>query len=80
MTPANIEVMRVVHGRVTAGRVELDQSLPDGIEVAVVAGLPEQPFELDEDQIRELEESVAEADRREVVQSPAVLARLGGGR
>jgi len=70
--------MRVVHGRVTAGRVELDEALPDGIEVAVVVGA-EEPFDLEEDQIRELEESLAEAERGEIVSAADVLARLGRG-
>ena len=72
--------MRVVHGKVTAGRVELDESLPDGTEVAVVVGAEGEPFDLDEDQIRELEESLAEADRGEVVPAAHVIARLGRGR
>ncbi|MCL2779869.1 MAG: hypothetical protein FWD73_17900 [Polyangiaceae bacterium] len=69
--------MRIVHGRVTAGHVELDEVLPDGIEVAVVVGASNEPFDLDEDQIRELEESLAEADRGEVVPAAPVIARLG---
>ena len=69
--------MRVVHGRVTAGHVELDENLPEGTEVAVVVGAEVEPFDLDEDQVRELEEALAEAERGEVVPAAHVLAHLG---
>jgi hypothetical protein len=80
MTACYNDPMRVLHGRVTAGRVELDERLPEGTEVAVVVGGAEEPFDLDDEQIRELEESLAEADRGDVVPAAHVLARLGGGR
>lgn len=72
--------MRVVHGKVAAGRVELDEKLPDGAEVAVVLRADDEPFDLDEDRMRELEASLAEADRGEVVPASEVLSRLGRGR
>jgi hypothetical protein len=67
--------MNVVRGRVRDGRVELESALPDGAEVVVVLG-ETAPFDLAENDIAELTERIAAADRGEVEPAQAVFARL----
>jgi hypothetical protein len=67
--------MNVVRGRVRDGHVELDSALPDGAEVVVVLGEAE-PFDLTENDVAELAERMAAADRGEVEPAQAVFARL----
>ena len=68
--------MNAVRGRVRAGRVELDAELPDGAEVVVLVASDDEPFELDEAAVAELEARIAAADRGEVEPARAVLDRL----
>jgi hypothetical protein len=49
----------------------------DEVDVDVVVGASNEPFDLDDDQIRELEESLAEADHGDVVPAAPVIARFG---
>jgi len=65
--------MRVVHGRVEQGHVVLDESLPEGSDVAVVIAAGDEGFDLDEDQVAELRASMDEADRGEFVSLDDVL-------
>jgi len=65
--------MRVVHGRVEHGRIVVDEELPEGTEVTVVVAAGEEAFELDEEQIAALRESIEEADRGQLVPLDEVL-------
>jgi hypothetical protein len=64
--------MRVVHGRVEQGHVVLDESLPEGTDVAVVVAADD-GFDLDEQQVAALRASIEEADRGELVPLDEVL-------
>jgi hypothetical protein len=64
--------MRVVHGRVEQGHVVLDESLPEGTDVAVVVAADD-GFDLDEQQVASLRASIEEADRGELVPLDEVL-------
>jgi hypothetical protein len=59
--------MRVVHGRVEQGRIVVDEELPEGTEVTVVVAAGEETFELDEEQIAALRESIDEANLGQLV-------------
>ena len=59
--------MKVVHGRVEHGHVVVDEALPEGTEVAVVVAAGDESFDLDEEQIATLRESIDEANRGELV-------------
>jgi hypothetical protein len=72
--------MNAVRGRVRGGHVEIDHALPEGAEVVVITGGDEEPFDLDEARVAELEARMAEADRGEVVPAATVLVRLRGAR
>lgn len=72
--------MNAVRGRVRGGRIELDASLPEGAEVVVLSRGDEEPFELDDAHLDELERRLAEADLGEVEPAEAVLAKLRRGR
>ncbi len=65
--------MRVVHGRVEHGHVVVDEPLPEGTEVSVVVAAGDESFDLDEEQIAALRESIAEANRGELVPMDEVL-------
>jgi hypothetical protein len=67
--------MKVVHGRVEHGHVVLDELLPEGAEVTVVVAAGDESFDLDEEQIAALRESIDEANRGELVSLDAVLSR-----
>lgn len=65
------------HARSGAGRhIETDAALPEGAEVVVVTAGDEEPFDLDDAQLAELEARMAEADRGQVEPAAAVLERL----
>lgn len=68
--------MNAVRGRVRGGRVELDGELPEGADVVVVAPSREEPFDLADGEIAELEARVAAANRGEVVSASDVLESL----
>jgi hypothetical protein len=68
--------MNVVRGRVRGGHIEIDAALPEGAEVVVLTAGHDEPFDLDDAQLTELETRMAEADRGEVESGDVVLARL----
>jgi predicted transcriptional regulator len=68
--------MNAVRGRVRGGRIELDDALPEGAEVVVLAAGPDESFDLDDAQLAEIDARMAEADRGEVEPAGAVLERL----
>ena len=68
--------MNAIRGRVRGGQVQLESAVPDGTEVVVLVPGEEPPFDLEEDEIAELEASIAEADRGEVVAASELYARL----
>jgi hypothetical protein len=68
--------MNAVRGRVRGGHIEIDSALPEGAEVVVLTAGHDEPFELDEAQIAELESRMVEADRGEVEPADSVLASL----
>ena len=73
--------MNAVRGRVRGGSVELDAVLPEGAEVVVLTGGDDEPFDLDEACVAELETRMAESDRGGPVEpAAAVFARLRGAR
>jgi hypothetical protein len=65
--------MKVVHGRVEHGHVVVDEPLPEGAEVSVVIASGDESFDLDEEGIIALRESIAEADRGALVSLDDVL-------
>lgn len=70
----NRTTMKVVHGRVEHGHVVVDEPLPEGTEVTVVvAAAGDESFDLDEEQIAALRESIVQADRGELVPLDEVL-------
>ena len=70
------ERMNAVRGRVRGGHIEIDGALPEGAEVVVLTPGHDEPFELDEAQLVELESRMVEADRGEVEPAESVLASL----
>jgi hypothetical protein len=71
--------MKMTSGRVVDGQIivdYLDEPLPEGMEVIV--GIPEEGdgVELTAEQLAELDESLAEADRGELIPAEDVLQRL----
>lgn len=72
MTCYASRAMKVVHGHVEHGQVVLDEKVPEGSEVVVAAD--DESFDLDDEQIAALRESIDEADRGEFVSLDAVLS------
>lgn len=68
--------MNAVRGRVRGGHIEVDATLPEGAEVVVRTGGHEEPFELDDAKLDELERRMADADNGEVEPAEAVLGKL----
>jgi hypothetical protein len=68
--------MNAVRGRVRGGRIELDGALPEGAEVVVLASGQDESFDLDDDQLTEIETRMAEADRGEVEPATTALESL----
>jgi hypothetical protein len=68
--------MNAVRGRVRGGHIETDAALPEGAEVVVLVSGAEEPFDLDDEHLTELEARIAEADRGEVEPGATVLERL----
>lgn len=69
--------MRITPGRVVAGQIVIEgEPLPDGALVTVLSREVDETFELDADAEAELLESLAEADRGELIAAEQVLARL----
>lgn len=71
--------MNAVRGRVRGGHIEIDGALPEGAEVVVLTRGVEEPFDLDDAQLDELERRMAEADRGDVEPAEAVLGKLRRG-
>jgi hypothetical protein len=72
--------MNAIRGRVRGGHVEIDEPLPDGAEVVVLAPAEDTPFELDDTSNAELESRMAELDRGETVPGETVFDGLRRGR
>ncbi|MBX3188600.1 MAG: hypothetical protein KF819_16405 [Labilithrix sp.] len=68
--------MNAVRGRVRGGYIETEAALPEGAEVVVLTRGDEEPFELDDAQLDELERRIVEADRGEVEPGEVVLGKL----
>lgn len=69
--------MRVVKGRVVGNTVVLEEALPQGIEVEVLAAeASDDVFVLTEEMRAELREAAAAADRGELVDMDEVLAQV----
>ena len=70
--------VQVFTARVQGGAIVPDEGveLPEGSRVTVIAGETETGFELTEAEEAELAESIAEADRGEVITAAELLRRL----
>jgi hypothetical protein len=69
--------MTIVTGKVVNGRIEVeDVELPEGMEVAVYYSGDEPEVQLTAEQMAELDASIAEADRGELVPGEEVLREL----
>ena len=70
--------MQVFTARVQGGTIVLDEGveLTEGSRVTVIAGEADAPFELNAADEAELAESIAEADRGEVISAEELLRRL----
>jgi len=70
--------MQVFTARVKGGAIVPDEGveLPEGSRVTVIADEREVPFELSPQQEAELAESIAEADRGDVISAAELLRRL----
>jgi len=70
--------MQVFTARVQGGSIVPDEGvhLPEGSRVTVIAGEADAPFELTAAEEAELAESIAEADRGEVISAAELLGRL----
>ena len=72
--------MNAVRGRVRGGHIETEVALPEGAEVVVLTSSDEQPFDLDDERLAELETRVAAADRGEVEPAADLIHRLRAAR
>lgn len=69
--------MRIAPGVVVSGQVIVEgEPLPEGLLVTVLAREADESFELDAEQEAELLESIAEADRGELIPADEVLRKL----
>ena len=69
--------MTIVTGKVVNGRIEVeDVELPEGLEVAVYYSGDEQEVHLTPEELAELDASIAEADRGELIPASQVLREL----
>jgi hypothetical protein len=69
--------MRIASGKVVAGKVEVEgEPLPDGMIVTLLARDEGEGFAVDDELKAELLESIAEADRGELIPAEDVLERL----
>jgi len=72
--------VRISNGRVVSGHVVLEgEPLPDGALVTVLSREGDETFELDAAAEAELLESLAEADRGELIPAEEILRRLREG-
>lgn len=67
-----------VRARVRNGRLIVDEptDLPEGTELELVATPPDEDWELTPEQAAELRESIAQADRGELIRGEDVLREL----
>lgn len=69
--------MRITPGRVVSGQIVVEgEPLPDGVLVTILSREADETFELDEAAEAELLESIAEADRGELIPAEEVLRKL----
>ncbi|MBA3393459.1 MAG: hypothetical protein H0T89_12490 [Deltaproteobacteria bacterium] len=68
--------MNAVRGRVRGGRVELESELPEGAEVVVMTNDRDEPFDLAEAEIAELEARMVAADRGDVQPAAELFQKL----
>ena len=69
--------MRIASGKVVSGHIEVaGEPLPEGAVVTLLARESDETFELDSAAEAELLESIAEADRGELIPAEDVLRRL----
>ena len=69
--------MRIASGKVVAGQIVIEgDGLPDGSIVTVLAHEGDETFELDAAAEAELLESIAQADRGELIPSAEVMRML----
>jgi hypothetical protein len=72
--------MRISNGKVVSGHIVVNgDPLPDGLLVTVLSREGDETFELDATAEAELLESLAEADRGELIPADEVLRRLREG-
>jgi len=72
-----MQCMRIAPGKVVSGQVIVDgDALPEGALVTVLAPEADETFELDATAEAELLESIAQADRGELIPAEDVLRRL----
>ncbi len=69
--------MRIASGKVVSGRVVVEgEPLPEGSALTILAREADETFELDEAAEAELLESIAEADRGQLISAEEVLRKL----
>lgn len=69
--------MKILNGKVVNGHVELPPgAAADGIDVTVLVPEGEDTFELSSDEVQELQKSIDEASRGEVVDGWQLLKEL----
>ncbi len=68
--------MSAVRGRLHGGRVELETELPEGADVVVMATDRDEPFDLAEAEIAELEARMTAADDGDVMPAAEVMQKL----
>jgi predicted DNA-binding antitoxin AbrB/MazE fold protein len=78
MAMYNHDMSKIVRARVRNGRLTVDEAtdLPEGTEVALVAVADSNDWDLTDEQIAELQASIAQADAGEVTPAAEVLADL----
>ena len=68
--------MRIAHGRVVGGRVELDGELPEGATVAVLATDGDETFEVDAETRRVLLTAIEQCRNGQTTPMVDLLAEL----
>ncbi|HEX6095709.1 MAG TPA: hypothetical protein VF432_05230 [Thermoanaerobaculia bacterium] len=69
--------MTIVTGKVVNGRIEVeDVELPEGLEVSVYYPSEEAEVQLSAEELAELNASIAEADRGELIPAEDVLREI----
>ena len=68
--------MEIASGRVIGGRVELDSELPEGTAVTVLAGKPDETFEVDADTEQALLRAIEQCRRGKTIPMSQLLGEL----